>query len=442
MRFIQAHLVHWILIVIMSGAAWGQEESSTEAGPVVELAILLDTSSSMGGLIHQAQAHLWKIVNEFALAKQNGRSVSLKVGLYEYGKNTLPAADNFVRKILPLTDNLDQASKELFLLQANTISGGDEYCGTVIRCAVENLQWSPSHEDLKVIVIAGNEPFTQGPVDYRQACRQAIAKGILVNTIHCGPYSTGVSTGWKDGAVLADGVYCSIDQDRAVTYVPAPQDEELRRLGRELNETYIPYGDRGREGIALQEEQDKRAEEAGAESETQRAISKGSDLYKNPTWDLVDAVMEGKVSLQDLKKEDLPQGLRELSLKEQKDYIESKAKLRGEIQQKMEELHGERRKYLAGLTRDAAPAAGRTRGGQAAGLLPQPKAPDAPAEGPGKAVGGEKPAAEKERIVAEEKEKQVKGFKESPKADQAKTLDEAVIEALRRQAKKKGIELK
>ena len=36
------------------------------------------------------------------------------------------------------------------------------------------------------IFIAGNEPFTQGPVNYAESCKAAITKGIIVNTIHCG----------------------------------------------------------------------------------------------------------------------------------------------------------------------------------------------------------------------------------------------------------------
>ena len=36
----------------------------TGDGPVVQIALLLDTSSSMDGLIDQAKSQLWKIVND------------------------------------------------------------------------------------------------------------------------------------------------------------------------------------------------------------------------------------------------------------------------------------------------------------------------------------------------------------------------------------------
>jgi len=59
-------------------------------GPTVQIGILLDTSSSMSGLIDQAKDQLWKIVNEVAKANKNNKEVTIEVGLFEYGKSALP----------------------------------------------------------------------------------------------------------------------------------------------------------------------------------------------------------------------------------------------------------------------------------------------------------------------------------------------------------------
>lgn len=148
--------------------------------PLIQMAILIDTSGSMQGLIEQAKTQLWKIVNEMALAKQKSRSPKLEVALYEYGKSSIPASEGYMRMIVPLSEDLDQISDELFKLRTN---GGSEYCGEVIRKSVSNLKWNRKNNVLKVIFIAGNEPFTQGRVDYRISCKSAISKGIIVNTI-------------------------------------------------------------------------------------------------------------------------------------------------------------------------------------------------------------------------------------------------------------------
>ena len=178
--------------------------------PAVDVAILLDTSNSMDGLIDQAKTQLWTIVQQFARAEKNGKTPSLRVSVFEYGNSGLPASEGYIRQVVQLTDDLDNVSEALFSLKTN---GGDEYCGTVISEALKRLAWSNKDNSYKAIFIAGNEPFTQGSVDYRESCKSAIEKGVVVNTIHCGDYDTGISTKWKDGADLAEGEYMNIDQD-------------------------------------------------------------------------------------------------------------------------------------------------------------------------------------------------------------------------------------
>ena len=92
--------------------------------PLVQMAILLDTSGSMSGLIDQARTELWSIVNEFVFAEQNGRKPQVQVALYEYGNNGLSVETGWIRQIVPLTTDLDKVSQELFALKTN---GGDEY---------------------------------------------------------------------------------------------------------------------------------------------------------------------------------------------------------------------------------------------------------------------------------------------------------------------------
>src|SRR5882672_1910435 len=90
-----------------------------EEAPVVQIAILLDTSGSMEGLIEQAKGQLWKIVNEFINARQNGKAPEVQVALFEYGKSTLPASEGYIRLIQPLTNDLDRISEDLFALKTN-----------------------------------------------------------------------------------------------------------------------------------------------------------------------------------------------------------------------------------------------------------------------------------------------------------------------------------
>jgi len=67
--------------------------------PKIQLAILLDTSSSMNGLLDQTRNQLWQIVNEFSKAEQNGLKPTLEVAVYEYGNNRLSASNGYIRKV-------------------------------------------------------------------------------------------------------------------------------------------------------------------------------------------------------------------------------------------------------------------------------------------------------------------------------------------------------
>ncbi len=321
--------------------------------PLVQIAILLDTSGSMQGLIEQAKSQLWRIVNEFAKARQAGVAPEVQVALYEYGKSSLPAERGWIRQIQPLTSDLDKISEELFALRTN---GGDEYCGWVIKCAVEELAWSPAADVYKAIFIAGNEPFTQGKVNYAEACKAAITQGIIVNTIHCGSEAEGVNTKWKHGADLADGRYLVIDQNRAVVTIEAPQDKEIAKLGVELNQTYLAYGAAGRSGASRQVAQDANVAALAPTSGAvvQRSVAKASANYRNSAWDLVDAAKDKNFEIDKLKTEELPAAMQKMDAGERKAFIEKHAQERAGLQAKINQLNREREQYVAQRMKEVA----------------------------------------------------------------------------------------
>jgi len=392
----------------------------------------------MDGLIDQAKSQLWRIVNEFAGARQNGKSPQLQVALYEYGKSSLPAGEGFLRQILPFTSDLDRVSEELFKL---TTLGGEEYCGWVIRDAVQGLTWRKGRNgDLKVIFIAGNEPFTQGPVDPRRSCEAAAQQGILVNTVFCGPESTGISSGWKAGADRAGGRFMAIDHNQKVAYVKAPQDEKIARLSALLNETYVPYGASGAAGQSRQEAQDRAAHGVSSEVLAQRAVAKSGRNYTNSTWDLCDAVKEGRVRLDDVKNEELPSVLKDRSVEQRKRYVEGKLKERENLQSQIKQLSAERDRYVAGERRKAALCAAPGGAGGSVRtntLLPAAARPAYhPAAAPATASPqtAATPTLPAGPAAASTSSPQVT----SGAASSGATLDEAVIKTIREQAARKG----
>jgi hypothetical protein len=336
-----------ILVAVAIGLMVSTAKASEcEDRPLVQLAILLDTSNSMDGLIAQAKTELWRVVNELATAKRKGQRPRLEVALYEYGNSGLAASSGWIRKVTGFTTDLDRVSEALFGLTTN---GGDEFCGQVIDVATRDLDWNGARGTLKVIFIAGNEPFTQGSVDFRKAVKRAVGEGIAVNTIHCGSESEGENGGWHEAARLGDGTYLAIDQNRAVAQINAPQDDEIRRLSEQMNRTYVAYGRSGGAGQARQKTQDAAAASMGASVAAERAVSKAvaAAPAASADWDLVSAQATGKGDVGSMAADDLPAEMRDMSREERKAHVDKLSKERADLQAKIEKLAAERRDFVA-----------------------------------------------------------------------------------------------
>ena len=319
--------------------------SQSVRAPRIQIAILLDTSNSMDGLIDQARNQLWHAVNEFSKAKREGLSPILEVAVFEYGNNGLSTQDGYTRQVVGLTRELDRVSEALFGLTTN---GGDEYCGLAIQTAARQLQWSTDDNDIKAIFIAGNEPFTQGPVPYTAAIDEAKRRGIVVNTIHAGPHDEGIQTGWYGAAMLTAGNYMSIDHNHQIAHVEAPQDQKIAELNQRLNQTYIPYGSEGAAGASRQAAQDANTSGISSALLAERAKAKAGASYSNTHWDLVDAVKAGEVDLDALAPEALPAPMAAMPAESRAMYLEEQSEAREAIKREITALTEERDEYVAG----------------------------------------------------------------------------------------------
>ena len=313
------------------------------SGTKIQVALLLDTSNSMDGLIEQAKSRLWNIVNTLTTLKYNGQTPNIEISLYEYGNDGLSSERDYIRQVSPLTTDLDLISEKLFTLRTN---GGSEYCGAVIRDATRQLNWGDSGSDMKLIYISGNEGFNQGRVNYKEAIGDALRKGIYINTIYCGSQSAGISELWKDGAEVGRGKYFNIDSNQAVEYVLTPYDDQITQCNVRINNTYINYGANGAYKKMNQQRQDINAEKMSKANYAERTVSKSKGVYKNDDWDLVDKVKDDKQAIQKMKKEDLPKELQNKTTAEITAYVDQKAKEREAIQKEIAELGKKRQAYI------------------------------------------------------------------------------------------------
>ncbi|MCW3090344.1 MAG: von Willebrand factor type [Ferruginibacter sp.] len=318
---------------------------TTVAHHKIQAAILLDVSNSMDGLIEQAKAQLWNMVNVMGKATCDNITPQIEIALYEYGRPTNNAREGYVKQLSNFTTDLDNLSKTLFTIKTN---GGDEYCGHVIWSSLKELHWDTAATNYKVIFIAGNEDFLQGDITYTKACAEATKKGVIVNTIYCGDKMQGISEHWNLAGECGSGSFTNINQDAAIDDIATPYDSTLFSLNDQLNNTYIGYGAAGSSSFMLQDRVDKMNYAMNKSVAVKRVAVKGKkELYKNNWWDLVDAATADSMFVTKVELKTLPDSLQKKSRAELQVIVKEKNMQRGKIQKAIGDLSTKREMYIA-----------------------------------------------------------------------------------------------
>ena len=313
--------------------------------PKIQAAILLDVSNSMDGLIEQAKAQLWTMVNVMGKATCNGETPQIEIALYEYGRDNNDLRKGYVKQITPFTSDLDDLSQKLFQLSTN---GGEEYCGYVIHTSLNELKWDTASSNYKVIFISGNEDFLQGNISYTLACTEAKKRGVIVNTIYCGDRLQGIKEHWNLLGECGNGSFTNINSDAKPEDIPTPYDSTLITLNNKLNGTYIYYGAAGRSKKELQGSMDVANTTINSYAGVNRAVSKASSkTYYNSTWDLVDAKEADKKALDKIDYKTLPDSLQKKNKAELEAIIDKKSTERAGIQKEMLDINKKREAFIA-----------------------------------------------------------------------------------------------
>jgi hypothetical protein len=310
---------------------------------VIELAICLDTSGSMDGLLNSAKQKLWTIVNDLAKAEPTPR---LRVALLSYGNDGHNPENGWVKIETPFTEDLDTVSQMLFGLTTN---GGTELVGRVVQTSLQELDWHPSAGALRMIFVAGNESADQDDqVAALTICKEATERGIDVNSIYCayGDDDSEVRPGWRELGRLGNGEFAMIDQNNGTVVIATPYDQPLITLSAELNETYIPFGAAGEAGCSNQLAQDANAVQLNSANAASRAATKAGKLYSCGAWDLVDAIRTGQIDLAEVDEKDLPEDMRALTYDQRVAKVDAMQQRRTKLQSQINELDQHRQTLL------------------------------------------------------------------------------------------------
>jgi Mg-chelatase subunit ChlD len=312
----------------------------------IEVVFVLDTTSSMSGLIQAAKEKIWSIANTMAGSRQNPE---IRMGLIAFRDR----GDTYVTQVLNLSSDLDSMYAKLMDFKAQ--GGGDtpESVNQALYDAVTRVSWSQDNDVYKVIFLIGDAPphmDYSNEVQFPQTLEMAKRKGIVVNTIQSGqqPHTTQV---WQQIARVGDGRYFQVENSGNAVAVRTPFDSTLAELSASLEDTRIFYGDvRQREIQAEKIDAGKKlkkelSEAALARRSTFNASASGKANFLGDN-ELIDALSSGRVDLDDIDEEELPASLRAMAPEVKRDFIKQQSERREEIKQQIKKLSASRQRYI------------------------------------------------------------------------------------------------
>ncbi len=315
--------------------------------PSIEVVFVLDTTSSMSGLIQAAKEKIWSIASSMASAQQNP---DIKMGLVAFRDR----GDAYVTKVLQLSTDLDLMYAQLMDFRAQGGGDGPESVNQALDDAINRIAWTSDSNTYKVAFLIGDAPPHMDYADdvkFPVTLQQARQKGIVVNTIQSGQQRNTTPV-WQNIAQLGYGEFFQVESSGNAVAVSTPFDKKLSALAASLEATRIFYG--GEEQRKIQQSRldaskklnSELSESAKARRSIFNATTSGEANLLGES-ELVEAISSGRLELDDIATHELPASLQGMTPAEQKQLVETQTRRRAELKQEITELSNSRDNYIA-----------------------------------------------------------------------------------------------
>ena len=312
----------------------------------IEVVFVLDTTSSMSGMIEAAKDKIWSIASSMASAQN---SPEIKMGLVAFRDR----GDRYVTKVIDLSSDLDSMYASLMDYRAEGGGDGPESVNQAIYDAVHKISWSQDKDTYRVVFLLGDAPAHmdyQDDVPYPKSLAVAMQKGIKFNAIQCGQ-SVDTTSNWQQIACLGGGLYFQVEQSGSAIAISTPFDKQLAALSSKLDETKLYFGNeeeqvkQQRKLAASSKLRDNSTDEAMARRVAFNTSASGEKNFLGE-GELVDAIISGRVELESIDNDKLPESLQALAPAAKMAVIEEKDQRRQKLKQDILELNGKRSDYL------------------------------------------------------------------------------------------------
>jgi hypothetical protein len=331
-----------VVVAALAIAASVTVANAAASRPRVEVAFVLDSTGSMGGLIEGAKQKIWSIANAIIGRRP---SPEVRIGLVSYRDRE---GDEYVTRLFDLTDDIDAVFGNLQSFRAD--GGGDdlESVNQALHEAVTRMSWSKDPNVLKVVFLVGDygpHMDYRNDVKYPDTCREAVRRLIAINTVQCGDVAETTPV-WQQIARLSEGSYVALAQDGNMQAVSTPYDTDIAAVSAEIGRTLIAYGRLERQ--AEVREKAAKAEAAPASVAADRAVfnlASGGKAVQG-VGDLVADLEAGAVDLAKVAKDDLPPEMQRMSLAEQRAYVQARQAERDALNARLVKLSQQRAAWL------------------------------------------------------------------------------------------------
>jgi len=307
--------------------------------PRVEVAFVLDTTGSMGGLIEGAKRRIWSIARRIGEGRPRPDLRIALVGYRDLG-------DEYVTRVHDLSGDMDEVYQNLSAFNAN--GGGDtpEHVSRALHDAVHRVSWSQG-AGLRVIFLVGDAPphvDYQDGFDYHRHVAEARQRGIVVETILCGGDRQAAAV-WQEIAARGRGHYAQIDGQGGMPAAVTPVDADLARLNGELAATVVAGGTAAEQAGITRKLEARKAMPAAAAAE---AASYFADAGRVAEKDLVDLpAAEQKKQVEELRRAGAaPAAVKGKTADEAVAYLQAQKERRADLQARIQTLQTQRERYL------------------------------------------------------------------------------------------------
>ena len=312
----------------------------------IEVVFVLDTTSSMSGLIQAAKEKIWSIASTMASAQQ---SPDIKMGLVAFRDR----GDAYITRVFDLSDDLDSMYASLMDFRAQGGGDGPESVNQALYDTIHKISWSQDENVYKVAFLVGDAPpHMDYPNDVKYPATLAAAKrmGIVVNSIQSGQHEM-TRPAWQEIASLGHGEYFQVENSGNTVAVATPFDDKLAKLATELEDTRLFYGDEETKAAqkhkidASKKLHKTLSTEALARRSAYNATRSGKKNLLGES-ELVDAITSGRVELDQIEQENLPASIQAMAPAEQMEVIRAQAKRRDELRQEIQKLSETRSSFI------------------------------------------------------------------------------------------------